>query len=164
VIFGNLLLALTWTFLSGRFTLDSLLTGAVLGRIVLVVLAKGGVLPAREIGRLERAFSLLVYLLWQIVVANFRITMDVIRLHPRMRPGVIRLPLDITSDGEILLLSAMINVTPGSVALDVSPDRKVLYVHVMDMNSPDDARREIKQGFERRVLELWGREKEPDAA
>ena len=27
----------------------------------------------------------------------------------------------------------LINTTPGSVALDVSPDRKTLYVHVMYM-------------------------------
>ena len=46
----------------------------------------------------------------------------------------------------------LINTTPGSVALDVSPDRKVIYVHVMYMTTPDAARDEIKTGFERRVL------------
>jgi len=48
----------------------------------------------------------------------------------------------------------LINLTPGSVALDVSDDRTVMYVHVMYMDSPDAARAEIKHGFERRVLEL----------
>ena len=42
------------------------------------------------------------------------------------------------------------------VALDVSPDRKTLYVHVMYMDTPDAAREEIKKGFERRVLEVLG--------
>jgi multicomponent Na+:H+ antiporter subunit E len=164
MLFANLLLALTWTFLSGRFTLDSLATGTVLGRIVLVVLAKGGVLPESKVGRLGRGFSLLGYLLWQIVVANFRITLDVIAVRPRMRPGVIRLPLDITTDGQILLLGAMINITPGSVALDVSPDRSVMYVHVMNMRTPEEARQAIKEGFERRVIELWGEDKEDSRA
>jgi multicomponent Na+:H+ antiporter subunit E len=50
----------------------------------------------------------------------------------------------------------LINTTPGSVALDVSPDRKLLYVHVMYMSTPDAARAEIKTGFERRVLEVLG--------
>ena len=54
------------------------------------------------------------------------------------------------------LLSMLINTTPGSVALDVSPDRKVLYVHVMYMTTPEAARDEIKSGFERRVLEVLG--------
>jgi multicomponent Na+:H+ antiporter subunit E len=50
----------------------------------------------------------------------------------------------------------LINTTPGSVALDVSPDKKVLYVHVMYMDTPDGARRDIKEGFERRVLGVLG--------
>ena len=66
------------------------------------------------------------------------------------------LPLDVTSDSEILLLAMLINLTPGSVALDVSADRKVMYVHVMYIDSPDAARSEIKYGFERRVRQLLG--------
>jgi multicomponent Na+:H+ antiporter subunit E len=154
VIFANVLLALAWAALTGQVSVNSLITGAILGRAVIVILAKGGVLQIREVHRVERALGLLGYLLWQIVLANFRVTKDVVSLHHRMRPGVIRLPLDVTTDWEILLLAAMINITPGSVALDVSDDRRVMYVHVMHMESPDAARREIKQGFERRVLEL----------
>jgi multicomponent Na+:H+ antiporter subunit E len=153
VIFANLLLALTWVALNGSFTLENLVTGALLGRLVLLVLAKGGVLPAGELGRVERGIGLLGHLLWQIVLANFRIAMDVISVHHR-------LPLDVTSDQEILLLAAMINITPGSVALDVSADRRVMYVHVMHMQNAEEAKREIKEGFERRVLELRGESKE----
>jgi multicomponent Na+:H+ antiporter subunit E len=36
----------------------------------------------------------------------------------------------------------------------VSPDRKTLYIHTMWVEDPDEFRREIKDGFERRVLEL----------
>ncbi len=50
----------------------------------------------------------------------------------------------------------LINLTPGSVALDVSPDRKVMYVHVMYIDTPDAARAEIKNGFERRVRRVLG--------
>jgi multicomponent Na+:H+ antiporter subunit E len=164
VIFGNLLLALAWVGLTGRFTLDSLITGAVLGRLVLMVLARGQVLSLREVGRLERSLHLFGYLMWQIIIANIKITMDVLRIEHRMRPGVIRLPLDVTKDSEILLLAAMINITPGSVALDVSPDRKTMYVHVMHMESPEAAKSDIKNGFERRVLDLRGEhEAWPDA-
>lgn len=156
MIFGNLLLALTWAALSGQFTLRGLITGLLLGRLILLILAGGGVLPVREVGRFGRALNLMGYLLWQIVVANFRIALDVISIHHRMRPGVIRVPLDVVTDGEILLLAAMINITPGSVALDVASDRRVMYVHVMHIQSPDEARREIKEGFERKILQLRG--------
>jgi multicomponent Na+:H+ antiporter subunit E len=119
-----------------------------------MVLAKGGVLPSGQTGRAERVIAVFMYLMWQIVVANLRVTLDVLSIRHRMRPGVIRLPLDVTTDEEILLLAAMINITPGSVALGVSEDRRVMYVHWMHIRTPDDARRTIKEGFERRVLQL----------
>ena len=165
MMLANLLLALAWVGLNGRFTLDSLIVGAIIGRLVLVILAKGDVLSRSEVRRVERALSLLAYLLWQIVLANFRLTKDVLSVQHRMRPGVIRLPLSVTTDGEILLLSAMINITPGSVALDVSEDRQSMYVHVMNITSVEAAKLEIKNGFERRILELRPEERGvPDAA
>ena len=73
----------------------------------------------------------------------------------RIEPAVVAIPLDVTSDGEILLLSMLINITPGSVTIDLSDDRRTLYVHVMHMKSAEETRREIKDGFERRVKLLF---------
>jgi multicomponent Na+:H+ antiporter subunit E len=101
-------------------------------------------------------FGLAAYFLWELIRANIRLAVDVATPRYHMKPGIIALPLDVTQDGQILLLSMLINTTPGSVALDVSPDRKTLYVHVMYMDTPDGAREEIKRGFERRVLEVLG--------
>ena len=157
MLLGNMLLALAWAALQGDFSLRSLLTGQVLGYLILVALVRGGVLrPSRYIGRVHRAVGLAAYFLSELVRANLRLATDVATPDYHMRPGIIAVPLDATSDAEILLLSMLINTTPGSVALDVSPDRKILYVHVMYMDSPDAAREEIKSGFERRVLGVLG--------
>jgi multicomponent Na+:H+ antiporter subunit E len=96
------------------------------------------------------------YFVWELVLANLRLALDVATPNFHMKPGIIAVPLDATTDGQILLLSMLINTTPGSVALDVSPDRKTLYVHVMYMTTPDAARDNIKKGFERRVLGVLG--------
>jgi multicomponent Na+:H+ antiporter subunit E len=154
---GNMLLALAWAALQGEFSLRTLLTGYVLGYLILVALVRGGVLgESPYIGRVHRALGLAAYFVWELVKANLRLALDVATPHYNMKPGIIALPLDATRDAEILLLSMLINTTPGSVALDVSPDRKTLYVHVMYMQTPDAAREEIKQGFERRVLGVLG--------
>ena len=76
----------------------------------------------------------MTYFLWELVRANLRLALDVATPRYHMKPGIIAVPLDVTRDSEILLLSMLINTTPGSVALDVSPDRKLLYVHVMYMD------------------------------
>jgi multicomponent Na+:H+ antiporter subunit E len=71
-----------------------------------------------------------------------------------MQPRVIGIPLAARTDAEIMALTYFINLTPGSVVLDISSDRSVMFVHVMYAPDADAMRREIKQGGERRILRL----------
>jgi multicomponent Na+:H+ antiporter subunit E len=157
VLLGNLLLALVWAALQGEFSLGSLITGFLLGYVILLALVRGGVLGTSQyIGRLHRVVALAGFFLWELVRANLRLAVDVATPHYQMKPGILAVPLDATRDSEILLLAVLINLTPGSVALDVSRDRKIMYVHVMYIDTPEAARDEIKSGFERRVREVLG--------
>jgi multicomponent Na+:H+ antiporter subunit E len=157
VLLGNILLALAWAALQGSFSLGTLVTGQVLGYMILVMLVRGGVLQhSPYVGRIHRVVGLAGFFAWELVKANLRLAVDVLTPHYKIRPGIIAVPLDATTDGQILLLSMLINTTPGSVALDVSPDRRTMYVHVMYIDTPEAARAEIKQGFERRVLGVLG--------
>jgi multicomponent Na+:H+ antiporter subunit E len=155
MLLGNILLALAWSALQGEFSLANLVVGYLLGYIILLALSQGGVLPSRLGERVAHFFSLLGFFVWELALANVRVALDVVRPEHSIRPAVVAIPLDARSDGEILLLSALINITPGSVTIDVSDDRRTLYVHVMHMQSPDRTRREIKDGFERRILQLF---------
>ena len=154
MLLGSILLALAWAALQGEITLVNLLVGYAIGYGILALLTKGGVMPSTLITRTTRAFGLAAFFAWELVLANFRVANDVLRGN-RIEPAVVAIPLDVTSDGEILLLSMLINITPGSVTIDLADDRRTLYVHVMHMTSADDTRREIKTGFERRVKLLF---------
>ena len=105
--------------------------------------------------RTVRGVQLLGFFVWELLLANGRVAVDVLRPRMAIQPAVVAIPLDITSDRAILLLSMLINITPGSVTIDLSDDRRTLYVHVMHMTSADASRREIKEGFERRVRLLF---------
>jgi multicomponent Na+:H+ antiporter subunit E len=155
MLLGNLLLALVWAALHGDFTLQTLAIGHLLGYVILWSLTAGGVLaPSPYIGKVGRAAGLAAFFLWELVRANIRLALDVATPRFQMTPGILAVPLDVTRESEILLLAMLINLTPGSVALDVSDDRRTMYVHVMYIDSPDAARTEIKDGFERRVRDL----------
>ncbi len=157
MLVGNILLAFAWASMQGEFSLRHLLTGYVVGYLLLLALVKGGVLgPSRYVSKAHLTIGLIGFFLWELVLANIRLALDVATPRFQMTPGILAIPLDATRDSEILLLSILINLTPGSVALDVSDDRKVMYVHVMYISSADAARAEIKSGFEQRVLKLLG--------
>ena len=112
-----------------------------LQRREILALVKGGVFPeSRYVGKVSLAAGLGLFFLWELIYANLRLARDVITPHYSMSPGIVAVPLDATRDSEIMLLAALINLTPGSVALDVSPDRGHLYVHVMYMTDPEAAR------------------------
>lgn len=154
MLLGSILLALAWAALQGEMTLANLLVGYLVGYAVLGLLGKGGVMPSTLVSRTAHGLGLAAYFAWALVLANLRVAADVLR-SDRIEPAVVGIPLDVTSDGEILLLSMLINITPGSVTIDLSDDRRTLYVHVMHMRDAGETRREIKNGFERRIKLLF---------
>ena len=155
MLLGSILLALAWAALRGEVTLANLLVGYAFGYAILALLGKGGVMPSHFASRVARAGGLAAFFAWELVVANVRVAVDVLRPLTGIQPAVVAIPLDVTSDEEILLLSMLINITPGSVTIDLSEDRRTLYVHVMHMKSAEASRHAIKNGFERRVRSLF---------
>ena len=163
MLLASVLLALAWAALQGEVTLANLAAGYLIGAAILLLLSKGGVIRSSKgrvissstASRTGYAIELAGFFLWELVLANVRVAWDVLRWNLAIRPAVLAIPLEVTSDREILVLSMLINITPGSVTLDLSEDRRTLYVHVMHMTSAEASRREIKDGFERRVKRLF---------
>ena len=47
----------------------------------------------------------------------------------RLKPGIFAYPLKVDRDFEITLLANLITLTPGTLSVDVSADRRTLFVH-----------------------------------
>ena len=152
---ASILLALAWAALQGDISLPHLATGYVIGWVILAMLARGGVLPATSLARAAGGIALAGFFGRELIRANVRVALDVLKGQSALRPAVVAVPLDVTTDRAILLLSMLINITPGSVTIDLSDDRQTLYVHVMHMANADATRHEIKNGFERRIKALF---------
>lgn len=111
------------------------------------------------VGKLLRKLLQLVefalFFSWELILANIRVARDVVSPRQNMRPGVIAVPLDTRDANEITLLACLITLTPGTISMDVAADRSVLYIHAMFIEDPEEFRQDIKQGFERRVMEVF---------
>lgn len=151
----NLLLALTWAVATGEFTVSNLVIGLVIGYVILIFSQRAlGSSPYLQ--KVPQVARFAVYYVGQIILSNLRVAYDIVTPTHYMKPCVIAIPLDAKTDAEITLLSNLITLTPGTLTLDLSADRKTLYVHTMYMVDDDveKTRKEIKRGLERRVLQV----------
>ena len=149
----HILLALSWAAITGLFTWSNVLAGFILGYLVLFI-AQRAVGSSNYFRRIDRVLRFAVFYVWELILANFRVAYDVMTPTHRMRPGVVAIPLDAKTDAEITLLANLITLTPGSVSLDVSSDRRFLYFHAMYIDDVEEFRQSIKDTIERRVLEV----------
>ena len=104
--------------------------------------------------KIPRAIGFFFYFIKELIVANLKVAFDVITPKDYMRPGIVAVPLDTETDMEITLLANLITLTPGTLSLDVSKDKKVLYIHTLYLDDPEEFRNEIKNGMEKRLLEV----------
>lgn len=104
-----------------------------------------------KIGRL--IFFILVYI-FGLVKANLLIARDILSLNPKMKPGIIRISMDARSSHEILALANLISMTPGTLSMDVSPDRRYIYVHCMYLYDKEKVKSDIKEKLEKRILKI----------
>lgn len=151
--FWHLFLAFVWCFSMGELTLWTFATGYILSYGVLWF-GRGVLNSAAYCVYLIRLIEFILYFLWDLVVSNCRVAYDVLTPKHHMRPGIIALPLDASRDEEITLLANLISLTPGTLSLDVSADRRYLFVHSMYIDDPEREKRRLKNGVERRLLEL----------
>jgi multicomponent Na+:H+ antiporter subunit E len=149
----NVLLALAWVALTGQFTPTNYLAGFALSYLMLW-LAQRTVGPSTYFGRVRRVVGFFLFFLWLVTEANLRVAGQILAPRPNLRPAVIAVPLEAQSDLEVVFLANLLTLTPGSLSLDVSDDRRVLYVHLMQVDDVEQARRQIKADIERRVIEV----------
>lgn len=152
-LFGfNLLVAVGSCTLLGGFTVGNLLAGFLVGFATLSLTAP---LLGHDsyFKRVIRTAKLCSHFVEELVMSSVLVAWDVVTPVHRSRPAIVAVPLDITEPAQIAVLANLISLTPGSLSLDVSPDRKILYVHGMFVEDPDVFTQRIKSGFERMVAE-----------
>lgn len=154
MLLANILLALAWAALTGHFTLLNLTLGFAIGYVILY-LATRTVGPTGYFGQVRDVIGFTFFFMWELLQANIRVAYYVMAPIDRMRPGIAAVPLDLRSDAAITVLANVITLTPGTLSLDVSTDRRVLYVHAIWIEDVSSFRRAVKSGLEHRVGEIF---------
>jgi len=151
----NIALSVAWVALIGEFSVERFVEGFVLVALTLGITHHFIGQKSSYFDRIMKLVSFVLYFLKELVVSSWRVAYCVLAPNlNNIRPAVVAIPLTVRSDEAITLLANMITLTPGTLSLDVSADKKALYVHTFNMESVEAFRAEIKQGFERRIQEV----------
>lgn len=150
---SNILLMFVWVALTGSLTFLNFLFGFWLSFLTLWIVNRSGE-QKKYFRILPKIIGLFFFFLYELVAANIQVAYYVVFGKEKMKPGIVKVPLEAETDMEITLLANLISLTPGSLTLDVSNDRKVIYIHAMHISDKESYVRGIKNGFERRLLEI----------
>ncbi len=149
----NLILGIIWTLLTGNLHFTNFIQGILIGYIILFI-SRNAIYKTRYFVRLPKIFLFILYFIKELIVANLKVASDILTIKHSMKPGIIALPLDVRTDLEITLLANLITMTPGTLSIDTSDDKKILYVHAMYLDDPEEYKKELKSGLERKLLEI----------
>ena len=148
----TLLLAIGWAAATGSFTVPNLLLGALIGGFCLFLI-RGRIGGGRVWRRSLRILALALLFLQELVQSAVRVGLLVLRPRLDLRPALIAFPLTVTRDVEITLLANLVTLTPGTLSVDMSADRRFLLIHAIDVSDREALIRSIREGLEAKVRE-----------
>jgi multicomponent Na+:H+ antiporter subunit E len=146
----NIMLALIWTFLWGRFDFYTLTAGFVVGYLVLGLYSR--VTETEGYGlKVWHLLAFSFYFLRILIKANFQIAWEILTPTHYQTPRIIRYDIEGLTDVQVTALANAITLTPGTLAMDISEDRRYLYIHSMYARDRAEAEREI-DALRRRLM------------
>lgn len=147
----NVIIAFVWQMIIPLFGLFDYVIGFAVGFVGIVIFDRPYAVRA------YRLLYFIVYVLWEIVLSNLSIAKLVLQPKPKLDPGIIAIPLTVSSGLEIMILASVITLTPGTISVDLGKNadgQQVIYVHNLTVGDPEVFRQSVQQGFERRILQF----------
>jgi len=104
--------------------------------------------------RIWAVIKLLALFMKELFLSSFAVLKHIVRPKRTYRPGIYAYETELKRDWEITLLACLICLTPGTLTLDVSRDGRTMYIHAMDIDDLELASEQIRNSFEKAILEV----------
>jgi multicomponent Na+:H+ antiporter subunit E len=150
----NILLALVWCLLWGSFDMGVMLSGLLFGLLLLALITRNFDHPTYG-RRLFRVVSFLGYFVKILIQSNWSVAKVLMKPGFNESPRIVRYSVDGLTDAQITTLANTITLTPGTLSMDISADKKTLYIHCMFGVSRDQITRDLDDLRIRMMRELF---------
>lgn len=149
----NLMVAFVWMFLNNNWSASGFIIGYLIGLALLFLLRR--FLPYDfYLKKIWAIVALFLLFIKELVVSSYVVIKQIISPRLDIKPGIFAFPTELKTDWEITTLACLISLTPGTLTLEVSPDNKILYIHAMDINDVNEAIEQIRNTFEKAIMEV----------
>jgi len=108
-----------------------------------------------------RLLWLIVYTLYYFTIIEMKAHLDVAKrvISPKMplNPGIVRVPYKAETEYAIVAIANSITNTPGTVVVDLDEEKKVFYVHWIDVKGvdPETTYKNISMTFEKYAKKIF---------
>ncbi|KAB7670728.1 Na+/H+ antiporter subunit E [Bacillus sp. B1-b2] len=152
-ILTNLLLGIIWMFLQDSWNVLTFFTGYLFGILVLFILRR--FLPTKfYLETLLAVVRLFLVFIEELFTSSLGVIRHVIRPKLNISPGIFSLETKLEGQLEVSLLALLMNLTPGSVVVEISGDNKRFYIHAMDLPVQKESIFRSKEKFEMAIRKV----------
>ncbi|MDK2831412.1 MAG: multicomponent Na+:H+ antiporter subunit [Methanolobus sp.] len=154
------ILALVWCFVHGTVSVNNFILGLIISPFI--------IRPFKVLFPFDQEFSFgnaikkipaqikfLYVLMVEIIKANIMVAKIVLQPKINIKPGIIAVPIDSKTDIGITAIANTITLTPGTLTIDVSEDKSILYVHAIDATDPEGVAKSISEDLEKYTMEAF---------
>ncbi|MFP4351805.1 MAG: Na+/H+ antiporter subunit E [Puniceicoccaceae bacterium] len=109
---------------------------------------------------MKRIFGIARFFLFyvkEVVIANLQIAGQILRPgRGGPTPRFLAVSIEGLNDRQLLIVTNLITMTPGTLSFDVSPDRRTVLIHqLIPAAPPEAARRSLESDYVERVREIF---------
>ncbi len=151
----NLLLSLVWVALTGHLNYTNFMFGFIMGFFILWVLARASKAEERNyFYRVPKIILFIFSFFYDMIQANIEVTREIMTPELNMTPGIIAYEHSLKTDFEITMLTNLIALTPGTMVLKISDDKKILYIHGLYVKDKEKFIERLRNGLEKKLIEI----------
>lgn len=152
-------LVLVWLLLWGTISAANVLSGLAVALVITLLLPLP---PVPVEGRLHllSLVRLVLIVAGRLLVSSVQVAWLAVRPGPPPLSAVLRAHVNVKSDLVLALAVNIINLTPGTIALEIDQPRRLIYIHVLGVDNDKTLRQFYRQisSLERLLVKAFERD------
>lgn len=151
----SLALLALWLLLNRSLSAGNFVLGGVLALAIPLLTAGLRPLPVR-IRAPGAVLRLALTVMGDTVQSNIAVARLLLAPGRRRHPsGFVQIPLELRDANALAVLAVIVSIAPGTAWAELSVDRSMLMLHVLEVDDADAIAAQIKRRYERPLMEIF---------